>query len=77
MESQAAGQPGPGQDAGDFERAEEMLTITVRVDAPAGMAQGVKEALGMYLEQFGDARVTSVTETAPEQMKIGGTTGNG
>ena len=54
-----------------------MLTITVRVDAPVGMAQGVKEALGMYLEQFGDARVVSVMETAPEQLKIGGTTGNG
>lgn len=54
-----------------------MLTITVQVDAPVGMAQGVKEALGMFLERFGDARVTSVTETAPEQMKIGGEAGNG
>lgn len=54
-----------------------MLTITVRVDAPAGMAQGVKEALGMYLERFGDAKVVSVTEAALEQLKIGGKTGNG
>ena len=54
-----------------------MLIITVQVDAPVGMAQGVKEALAMYLERFGDARVVSVTETAPEQMRIGGKTGNG
>ncbi len=49
-----------------------MLTITIQVDRPAGQAIGVKEELAMYCERFGDARVVSVTETCPEQMKIGG-----
>lgn len=49
-----------------------MLTITVQVDRPAGQAIGVKEELAMYCERFGDVRVVSVTETHPEQMKIGG-----
>lgn len=47
-----------------------MLIITIQVDAPAGQAIGIKEDLAMYLEQFGDARVVSVTERAPEQLKI-------
>ena len=37
-----------------------MLTITVKVDALPEQAQGVKEALAMYLEQFGDAQVVEV-----------------
>ncbi len=47
-----------------------MLTITVQVDCPAGMAQGVKEALAESLEQYGDTRVISIVEDKPEQMKI-------
>lgn len=50
-----------------------MLRITVEVKAPAGQAIGVKEALAMYLEQFGDCRVISVEERrepVPEQLKI-------
>ncbi len=49
-----------------------MLTIIVEVDRPAGQAIGVKEDLAMYCEKLGDARVVSVTETRPEQLKIGG-----
>lgn len=49
-----------------------MLTILVQVDRPAGQAIGIKEDLAMYCEKFGDARVVSVTETQPEQLKIGG-----
>lgn len=47
-----------------------MLTIVVQVDRPAGQAIGVKEQVSMALEQIGDVRVVSVTETGPEQMKI-------
>lgn len=37
-----------------------MLTITVRVDALPEQAQGIKEVLAMFLEQFGDSRVVEV-----------------
>lgn len=47
-----------------------MLTITLKVDAPPGQALAVKEALAMYCERWGDTRVVSVTETAPEQMRM-------
>lgn len=49
-----------------------MLTVVVRVNAPQGAAQGVKEALAMWLERYGDARVVSVTEDEPEQMRMEG-----
>lgn len=51
-----------------------MLIITVEVDAPSGQAIGIKEELAMYLEQWGDARVTDIREILPEQMEIGGST---
>lgn len=47
-----------------------MLTVVVRVNAPPDAAQGVKEALAMWLERYGDARVVSVTEDKPEQMSL-------
>lgn len=47
-----------------------MLTIVLRVDRPAGQAIGVKEQVAMALEQIGDVRVVSVTETQPEQIKF-------
>lgn len=47
-----------------------MLTITIKVDAPADRAQAVKEALAMYLEQYGDTQVVKITEEKPEQLKI-------
>lgn len=43
-----------------------MLTITVEVNAPAHMAQGMKERIAMDLERYGDVRVVSVKETKPE-----------
>lgn len=49
-----------------------MLTITIRVNAPPDAAQSVKEALAMWLERFGDARVVSVTGDRPEQMRMEG-----
>lgn len=47
-----------------------MILISIKVDAPPGQAIGIKEDLAMYLERFGNARVVSVTEVAPEQMAI-------
>lgn len=49
-----------------------MLTIVLQVDRPAGQAIGIKEQVAMALEHIGDVRVVSVTETRPEQMRIGG-----
>lgn len=49
-----------------------MLTIVCQVDRPAGQAIGVKEQVAMALEHIGDVRVVSVTETHPEQLRIGG-----
>lgn len=46
------------------------MTIVVQVDAPPGQAIGIKEDLAMYLERFGDARVVSIREVPPEQIKI-------
>lgn len=47
-----------------------MLIVTIQVDAPIGQAVGVKEDLASYLEKFGDARVVSVVEDSPEQIRI-------
>lgn len=48
-----------------------MLAIIVQVDAPPGQAIGIKEDLAQYLERFGDAKVVSVTEDLPEQLRLG------
>lgn len=47
-----------------------MLTIVLQVDRPTGQAIGAKEQVAMALEQIGDVRVVSVTETHPEQIKF-------
>lgn len=52
-----------------------MLTITIKVNAPAGRAIGIKEDLAMYLERWGDSRVISVEEDKqeqPAQMRLPG-----
>jgi len=51
-------------------RRRNMLTVTVKVNAPSGQALAMKEALAMWLEQYGDTRVVSVTEDVPEQMTL-------
>lgn len=48
-----------------------MTIITIRTDAAPGQGMAIKEALAVFLEQWGDTRVVSVVEMAPEQMKIG------
>lgn len=47
-----------------------MLIITIHVNAPSGQAIGVKEDFAQYLERFGDARVVSVVEEVPEQLRM-------
>lgn len=47
-----------------------MIRVVVEVDAPTGQAIGVKEALAMWLERYGDTRVVAVEERLPEQMRL-------
>ena len=39
-----------------------MLEVTVSVEAPGYLAQGVKESIGAAAERYGRARVVSVRE---------------
>lgn len=48
-----------------------MLIITVHVDRPAGQAIGIKEAIAMDLEKYGDVEVVAVEEVEEEQLRIG------
>lgn len=48
-----------------------MLIVTLEVDAPAGQAIGVKEAIAQDIEgKYGDVRVVSVVEKRPEQETL-------
>lgn len=47
-----------------------MLILTIKVDAPLGQAQEVKEDLAAYLERYGNARVVSIKEEGGEQMSL-------
>lgn len=47
-----------------------MLKITITVEKPSGQAIGIKEAIAMDLEKYGDVRVVSIEEIASKQMKI-------
>ena len=47
-----------------------MLRIVVEVDAPAGQAIGIKEAVTMRMEDLGDCRVVEIREILPEQMRM-------
>ena len=52
-----------------------MLILTFQVNAGAEYIQGIKEALAMLLEKWGDVRLIDIREdqrTAPKQLKIGG-----
>lgn len=42
----------------------------MEVDSPACDSDGIKEALAMEIERYGDTRVVDVREIAPEQLKI-------
>lgn len=53
-----------------------MLILTFQVNCTSGHILGIKEALAMILERWGDVRLIDVREAqraAPEQMRIGST----
>ena len=48
-----------------------MLILTISVDAPSGKAIGIKEAIAMDLEKYGDTRVLDIKEVkTTRQMEI-------
>lgn len=47
-----------------------MLRIVIEVTGEVDDVLGVKEALAMELERFGDVRVVDVRRIKPEQMQI-------
>lgn len=47
-----------------------MLVITIHVNRPASQAIGIKEQIAQDLEKYGDTRVVSVEEIAPQQMQM-------
>lgn len=47
-----------------------MLRIVMDVDSPVGQAIGIKEALAMDLERYGDVRVVSVEEITPWKQEV-------
>ena len=52
-----------------------MLTLTFQINCPVEQVPGIKEALAMLLERWGDVHLIDVRDaqrTAPEQMRIGG-----
>ena len=47
------------------------MIIVLKVDAPLFMAQGIKEALAMQLEKYGDTRVLEIrADETTEQEAI-------
>lgn len=51
-----------------------MLRLTFEVHCPSWCIQGIKEAICMLLEKWGDVRLVEIREVpqaAPEQMRIG------
>ena len=51
-------------------KGDNMLIITIEVDAPAGHAIGVKEAIAQDLERYGDVKVTEIKEIRPQQERL-------
>ena len=47
-----------------------MLTITIKVNAPAGQAIGIKEHLAMVLEKFGDVQVVSIQDDTAQSRGV-------
>ena len=47
-----------------------MLIITIKVNAPAVQLQGLKEAIAMDLEKYGEVKVTEIKELLPKQEKL-------
>lgn len=49
-----------------------MLRVVLLVDAPDGVAQGIKEKLATDFEKFGDVKVVEVREINAEQIAMEG-----
>ena len=47
-----------------------MLRITLEVNAPGEQALGIKEAIAMDLEKYGDVKVIKVEAILPEQTRF-------
>lgn len=47
-----------------------MLRIVMDVDRPVGQSIGIKEALAMDLERYGDVRGVSVEEITPWKQEV-------
>lgn len=46
------------------------MIIVLKVDAPLGTAIGVKEAIAVDLEKYGDVRVVAVFDEKVEQVTL-------
>lgn len=46
------------------------MIITIQVDAPLWMAQGIKEAIAMDLEKYGAIKVLEIDISEPEQLQM-------
>ena len=46
------------------------LIITIQVDAPLCMAQGIKEAIAMDWEKYGAVKVLAIEIPEPEQLQM-------
>lgn len=46
------------------------LIITMQVDLPPWMAQGIKEAIAMDLEKYGAVKVLAIEIPEPEQLQM-------
>lgn len=47
-----------------------MLIITIKVNAPAGQAIGIKEDLAMYCEKHGDTQVVNIQDDTPQSKGV-------
>lgn len=46
------------------------LIVTMQVDLPPWMAQGIKEAIAMDLEKYGAVKVLEIEIPEPEQLQM-------
>lgn len=46
------------------------MIVTMQVDLPPWMAQGIKEAIAMDLEKYGAVKVLAIEIPEPEQLQM-------
>ena len=46
------------------------MIVTMQVDLPPWMAQGIKEAIAMDLEKYGAVKVLEIDISEPEQLQM-------